>query len=166
MTAVYAPGYHAPETMSLGYQGSIYDELIIDNFAGGGGASTGIEWAVGRPVDIAINHDPAALAMHKANHPWTKHFCESVWEIDPRAVTAGRPVGLAWFSPDCTHHSKARGGKPREKKIRGLAWVVLRWAATVRPRVIQAMGSTARGWTARPKSCQSDCTGKLRSASA
>jgi len=111
-------------------------EIIVDNFAGGGGASTGIEMATGRSVDIAINHDPAAIAMHRANHPETEHYCESVWDIDPREVTRGRPVGLCWLSPDCTHFSKAKGGKPREKKIRGLAWVALRWAATVRPRVI------------------------------
>lgn len=111
-------------------------ELIIDNFAGGGGASTGIEAAFGRPVDIAINHDPEAIAMHAANHPETQHFCESVWEIDPRVVTKGRPVGLVWLSPDCKHFSKAKGGKPVEKKIRGLAWVALRWAAVARPRVI------------------------------
>jgi DNA (cytosine-5)-methyltransferase 1 len=111
-------------------------ELIVDNFAGGGGASTGIELAIGRSVDIAINHDPVAIAMHKANHPETKHYCESVWDVNPRKVTAGRPVALCWFSPDCTHFSKAKGGKPRDKTIRGLAWVALRWAATVRPRVI------------------------------
>lgn len=114
----------------------IHGELIIDNFAGGGGASTGIELALGRRVDIAINHDPEAVAMHTANHPETKHYCESVWEIDPREVTQGRPVGLVWLSPDCKHFSKAKGGKPVEKKIRGLAWVALRWAATVKPRVI------------------------------
>ena len=114
----------------------IHSELIIDNFAGGGGASTGIELALGRRVDIAINHDPEAVAMHTANHPETKHYCESVWEIDPREVTQGRPVGLVWLSPDCKHFSKAKGGKPVEKKIRGLAWVALRWAAVARPRVI------------------------------
>jgi DNA (cytosine-5)-methyltransferase 1 len=114
----------------------IHGELIIDNFAGGGGASTGIELALGRRVDIAINHDPEAVAMHSANHPETKHYCESVWEIDPREVTQGRPVGLVWLSPDCKHFSKAKGGKPVEKKIRGLAWVALRWAAVARPRVI------------------------------
>ena len=113
-----------------------FEELVIDNFAGGGGASTGIEAALGRPIDFAINHDPGAVAMHEVNHPHTKHFCESVWDINPREVCAGRPVGLAWFSPDCKHFSKAKGKKPVEKKIRGLAWVVLRWAATVRPRVI------------------------------
>lgn len=118
--------------MPLNFSG----EIIIDNFAGGGGASTGIEAALGRAVDIAINHDAGAIAMHEVNHPHTKHFCESVWDIDPVKVCAGRPVGLAWFSPDCKHFSKAKGGKPVEKKIRGLAWVVLRWAATVRPRVI------------------------------
>ncbi len=115
---------------------SILNELIIDNFAGGGGASTGIEAAIGRHVDVAINHDPAAIAMHKVNHPHTKHYCESVWEVDPREVANGRPVGLAWFSPDCKHFSKAKGGKPVEKNIRGLAWVAVRWAATVKPRVI------------------------------
>jgi len=114
----------------------IHGELIIDNFAGGGGASTGIELALGRRVDIAINHDPEAVAMHTANHPETKHYCESVWEIDPREVTQGRPVGLVWLSPDCKHFSKAKGGKPVEKKIRGLAWVALRWAAVAKPRVI------------------------------
>ncbi|HML83147.1 MAG TPA: DNA cytosine methyltransferase [Thiomonas arsenitoxydans] len=111
-------------------------ELIIDNFAGGGGASCGIERALGRHVDIAINHDPEAVAMHTLNHPQTEHHCESVWDIDPLAVTQGRPVGLAWFSPDCKHFSKAKGGKPRDKRIRGLAWVAVRWAALVRPRVI------------------------------
>lgn len=110
--------------------------LVIDNFAGGGGASTGIETALGRPVDIAINHDPEAIAMHEINHPHTKHYCESVWEVDPREITQGRPVDLAWFSPDCKHFSKAKGGKPVKKEIRGLAWVAIRYAATVRPRVI------------------------------
>ncbi|WP_336982435.1 DNA cytosine methyltransferase [Acinetobacter modestus] len=111
-------------------------ELIIDNFAGGGGTSTGLEQAFGRPVDIAINHDPKALAMHRANHPETKHYCESVWDIDPIEVTGNQPVGLVWLSPDCKHFSKAKGGKPVEKKIRGLAWVALRWAAKTRPRII------------------------------
>lgn len=111
-------------------------ELIIDNFAGGGGASTGIEMAVGRSVDIAINHDPDAIAMHRANHPTTKHYCENVWDVDPVEACAGKPVGLAWFSPDCTHFSRAKGGKPVDKNIRGLAWVTLRWAYAVRPRVI------------------------------
>ncbi|WP_020675298.1 DNA cytosine methyltransferase [Geopsychrobacter electrodiphilus] len=113
-----------------------FDDLVVDNFAGGGGASTGIEAALGRPVDIAINHDPDAIAMHAINHPLTHHFCESVWDIDPVKVCGGRPVGLAWFSPDCKHFSKAKGGKPVEKKIRGLAWVVIRWAKKVKPRVI------------------------------
>ena len=112
------------------------DALIVDNFAGGGGASTGIERAIGRPVDIAINHDPEAVAMHAANHPQTLHLCESVWDVNPRELCAGRPVGLAWFSPDCKHFSKAKGGKPVEKRIRGLAWVAVRWAATVKPRII------------------------------
>ena len=111
-------------------------EIIIDNFAGGGGASTGIEMAIGRSVDIAINHDPNAVAMHSTNHPDTLHYCESVYDIDPRTATAGRPVGLAWFSPDCRHFSKAKGSKPVEKSIRGLAWIVIRWALAVRPRVM------------------------------
>lgn len=111
-------------------------ELIIDNFAGGGGTSTGLEWGFGRPVDVAINHDPKALAMHRANHPDTKHYCESVWDVNPLEVTKGAPVGLVWLSPDCKHFSKAKGGKPVEKKIRGLAWVALRWADLTRPRVI------------------------------
>jgi DNA (cytosine-5)-methyltransferase 1 len=111
-------------------------ELIIDNFAGGGGTSTGLEAAFGRPVDIAINHDPEALAMHAMNHPHTKHLCESVWDVDPIKVTNNQPVGLVWLSPDCKHFSKAKGGKPVEKKIRGLAWVTLRWAAKCKPHVI------------------------------
>lgn len=111
-------------------------EIIVDNFAGGGGASTGIELATGRSVDIAINHDPAAIAMHEVNHPDTEHYCESVWEVNPVEAVKGRPVGLAWFSPDCKHFSKAKGGKPVAKEIRGLAWVTVRWAATVKPRVI------------------------------
>jgi DNA (cytosine-5)-methyltransferase 1 len=111
-------------------------ELVVDNFAGGGGASTGIEEAIGRPVDIAINHSPEAIAMHKANHPRTRHYCENIWEVDPVEACGGRAVGLAWFSPDCTHHSRAKGGKPRKKSIRALAWVVIRWAKKVRPRVI------------------------------
>lgn len=114
----------------------IYGELVIDNFAGGGGASTGIELATGYSVDIAINHDPEAIKMHKANHPNTKHYCENVWAVAPVKACNGNPVGLAWFSPDCKHFSKAKGGKPKDKNIRGLAWVALRWAGLVRPRVI------------------------------
>ncbi|PRD13176.1 DNA cytosine methyltransferase [Pantoea coffeiphila] len=111
-------------------------EIIVDNFAGGGGASTGIEMATGRSVDIAINHDPNAIAMHTTNHPDTLHYCESVFDIDPVAATAGAPVGLAWFSPDCRHFSKAKGSTPVKKEIRGLAWIVLRWALATRPRVM------------------------------
>ncbi len=114
----------------------IHGELIVDNFAGGGGASTGIEMATGYSVDIAINHDPEAIKMHKANHPNTKHYCENVWAVDPVKVCNGHPVALAWFSPDCKHFSKAKGGKPKDKFIRGLAWVACRWAGLVRPRVI------------------------------
>ncbi len=114
----------------------IQGELVVDNFAGGGGASTGIEMATGISVDIAINHDPEAIRMHKVNHPGTKHYCESVWDVDPVQVCNGHPVALAWFSPDCKHFSKAKGEKPKDKNIRGLAWVALRWAGKVRPRVI------------------------------
>ena len=114
----------------------IFDEIIVDNFAGGGGASTGIELAAGRPVAIAINHDPAAILLHKTNHPYTEHLQASVWDVDPAEVCRGRPVGLAWFSPDCKHFSKAKGAALRDRNIRGLAWIVLRWAGTVRPRVI------------------------------
>ncbi|WP_323112583.1 DNA cytosine methyltransferase [Klebsiella quasipneumoniae] len=111
-------------------------EIIVDNFAGGGGASTGIELAIGRSVDIAINHDPNAVAMHTTNHPDTLHYCESVYEVRPKVATAGCPVALAWFSPDCRHFSKAKGAKPVEKAIRGLAWVTLRWGLDVDPRVM------------------------------
>lgn len=112
------------------------NEIIVDNFAGGGGASTGIEMALGRSVDIAINHDPDAIDMHRLNHPNTKHYCESVWDVDPIDACAGRPVGLAWFSPDCKHFSKAKGNRPVDKSIRGLAWVAVRWAALVKPRML------------------------------
>jgi DNA (cytosine-5)-methyltransferase 1 len=110
--------------------------LVVDNFAGGGGASTGIEAALGRPVDIAINHSPEAIAMHAANHPHTRHFCENILEVDPREACGGRPVDVAWFSPDCKHFSRAKGATPRDSGVRGLAWVVIRWAKTVRPAVI------------------------------
>ena len=111
-------------------------ELIVDLFAGGGGASTGIELALGRHVDIAVNHDPEAVSLHQANHPQTRHYVSDVFEVDPRAVCGDQPVGLLWASPDCKHFSKAKGGKPVSKKIRGLAWVVVKWAKVVRPRVI------------------------------
>lgn len=117
-------------------QTNIFDEIIVDNFAGGGGASTGIELATGRPIAIAINHDPNAILMHETNHPYTVHLQTSVWDVDPVEVCAGRPVGLAWFSPDCKHFSKAKGSALVDRNIRGLAWIVLRWAGTVRPRVI------------------------------
>lgn len=137
-------------------------ELIVDSFAGGGGASTGIELATGRPVDIAINHDPDAILMHKTNHPRTEHIQASVWDVDPVEVCAGRPVGLLWASPDCKHFSKAKGGKPVDKNIRGLAWIVLRWAGTVRPRVIilenveefQTWGPVRRGRPVKSKAGQ------------
>jgi len=104
---------------------------IVDNFAGGGDASTGIEMALGRCVDVAINHDAEAIQMLSMNHPQTRHYCESVWDVEPLDVTQGRPVGLGWFSPDCKHFSKAKSGKPREKHIRGLAWIVLRWVESI-----------------------------------
>jgi DNA (cytosine-5)-methyltransferase 1 len=111
-------------------------ELVVDSFAGGGGASEGIRRALGRGPDIAINHDPEAVALHAANHPDTRHYVENVWKVDPIEATAGQPVGLMWLSPDCKHFSKAKGGKPVNKKVRGLAWVATRWAADVKPRVI------------------------------
>ena len=137
-------------------------ELIVDSFAGGGGASTGIELATRRPVDIAIDHDPDAILMHKTNHPHTEHIQASVWDVDPVEVCAGRPVGLLWASPDCKHFSKAKGGKPVDKHIRGLAWIVLRWAGTVRPRVIilenveefQTWGPVRRGRPVKSKAGQ------------
>lgn len=110
--------------------------IVVDNFAGGGGASSGLEMALGRSVDIAINHDPEAIRMHKTNHPNTKHFCENVWDVDPLEVCEGKEVDVAWFSPDCKHFSRAKGKVPANKNIRGLAWVALRWAGLVRPKVI------------------------------
>ena len=147
--------------MSRG-QINLLDEIIVDNFAGGGGASTGIELATGRVVDIAVNHDPDAILMHRTNHPHTMHYQASVWDVDPVEVCRGRPVGLAWFSPDCKHFSKAKGGKPVDKNIRGLAWIVLRWAGTVRPRVIilenveefQTWGPVRRGRPVKSKTGQ------------
>jgi len=111
-------------------------EMIIDSFAGGGGTSTGIEMALGRSPDIAINHDATALAMHRVNHPHSLHLTEDIWAVDPREAVGDRAVGLLWASPDCKHFSKAKGGKPVEKSIRSLAWVVVHWANTVAPRVI------------------------------
>jgi len=112
------------------------NELTVDLFAGGGGASTGIEAALQRPIDIAINHDPDAIRMHKANHPETKHYLEDIWEVDPKEACGGRPVGLLWLSPSCTNFSRAKGGKPLDNQLRSLAWVGIRWAEEVRPRVI------------------------------
>lgn len=114
----------------------IRDEIIVDSFAGGGGASTGIEHALGRPVDVAINHNAEAIAMHAINHPGTTHYIESVFKVDPESITGNQPVGLLWASPDCTHFSKAKGDAPRSPRVRGLAWVVIRWARRVKPRVI------------------------------
>lgn len=139
---------------------NFFDEIIVDNFAGGGGASTGIELATGRPVTIAINHDPAAILMHQTNHPYTKHLQASVWDVNPQEVCEGRPVKLAWFSPDCKHFSKAKGAALVDRNIRGLAWIVLRWAGTVRPSVIilenveefQTWGPVRKGKPVKSKS--------------
>ena len=141
---------------------NFFDEIIVDNFAGGGGASTGIELAFGRPVAIAINHDPDAILLHKTNHPYTTHLQASVWDVDPVEVCGGRPVGLAWFSPDCKHFSKAKGAALVDRKIRGLAWIALRWAAKVRPRVImlenveefQSWGPVRKGKPVKKKAGQ------------
>lgn len=117
-------------------QVGLFDDIYIDSFAGGGGASTGIELAIGRPVDIAINHDESAIMMHQRNHPFTEHYREDIWQVDPKTVVRGRHVRLAWFSPDCKHFSRAKGSALVSRNIRGLAWVVLRWASQVRPDVI------------------------------
>ena len=145
-----------------GIQLSPAEEIIVDNFAGGGGASTGMELATGRIVKIAINHDPDAILMHKTNHPHTKHLQASVWDVDPVKECGGCPVGLAWFSPDCKHFSKAKGAALVDRNIRGLAWIVLRWAGTVRPRVIilenveefQTWGPVRRGKPVKKKAGQ------------
>lgn len=147
--------------MSWG-QTNLLDEIIVDNFAGGGGASTGMELATGRIVKIAINHDPDAILMHKTNHPHTRHLQASVWDVDPVKECGGCPVGLAWFSPDCKHFSKAKGAALVDRNIRGLAWIVLRWAGTVRPRVIilenveefQTWGPVRRGKPIKKKAGQ------------
>lgn len=135
--------------MMLRTQETLDGEIIVDSFAGGGGASTGIELALGRIVNAAINHDPAAIRMHEANHPYTEHYQASVWDVDPEAVCRGRPVALAWFSPDCKHFSKAKGAALVDRRIRGLAWIALRWAAKVRPRVIILENVMARAGGSR-----------------
>lgn len=138
------------------------DELVVDNFAGGGGASTGIAAAIGRAPDLAINHDAEAIAMHAANHPETEHRITSVWEVDPIEACKGKPVAIAWFSPDCKHHSKAKGGKPREQKIRGLAWVAVRWARKVKPRVIALENvEEFQDWGPLHKDHSNGCQGKV-----
>lgn len=115
---------------------SLDDEIVVDLFAGGGGASTGLELGLQRPVNVAVNHSPVAIAVHEANHPAARHYTSDVYEVDPLIATQGSKVGWLHASPDCTHHSQARGGQPRDRKIRALSWVVLKWAGTVRPRVI------------------------------
>lgn len=112
------------------------DGLIIDLFAGGGGASVGIEMALGREVDIAINHDPQAILMHKTNHPNTLHLTEDVFKVDLKKIVGNRHVALMWASPDCTSHSKAKGGRPRSKGLRILPWAVFKHARVIKPDVI------------------------------
>lgn len=134
-------------------------ELIVDSFAGGGGASLGISWALGRCPDIAINHDAEAIALHAANHPLTKHYCEDVWHVDPLEATKGQPVGLMWLSPDCKHFSKAKGGKPVSKKIRGLAWIAVRWAKAVKPRILVLENvEEFQSWGPVDRATQRPCT--------
>lgn len=118
------------------YQYKFHEEIIIDAFCGGGGASTGIETALGRIVDIAINHDPDAISMHERNHPFTEHYQEDIFAIDIEKAVRGRDVALLWASPACTHFSRARGGEPVTKQMRSQAWVVLKWASKIKPRVI------------------------------
>src|SRR3990167_7882786 len=135
----------------------IIDGLIIDLFAGGGGASTGIEAALGRPVDYEINHDPIALAVHKANHPNTVHDEADIWAVDPAKATGGRRVAILWASPDCTHFSVAKGGKPRQKKIRSLAWAAVQWAKATNPAVIFLENVTEfQGWGPLRKNSRPD----------
>lgn len=121
--------------------------LVIDLFAGGGGASTGLEAALGRDVDIAINHDATAMDVHKANHPRTRHLEANIWDVKPLEATLGLPVDILWASPDCTHFSVAKGGKPRQKNIRSLAWSVVKWAEAVSPKIIFLENvAEFRGW--------------------
>ncbi len=124
------------QTSIPGIGGVLVGELIVDLFAGGGGASAGIEAALGRSPDIAINHDPQAVQMHEVNHPATKHYCESVYDVHPHAATGGQAVGLLWLSPDCRHFSSAKGSAPVSPAVRGLAWIGLRWVKYARPRVV------------------------------
>jgi DNA (cytosine-5)-methyltransferase 1 len=124
-------------TQAMASYRNLFEPLVVDLFSGGGGASVGIERAIGRPVDIAIDHNAEALAMHEVNHPGTTHLRANLWEVDPLIATEGRPVSDLWASPDCTHHSKARGCKPIKKRIRSLAWVIIRWAREVGPTRIR-----------------------------
>jgi DNA (cytosine-5)-methyltransferase 1 len=126
------PGPHRPTARCRSTSG----EIFVDCFAGAGGASLGIEKALGRAVDAAVNHSALMVRLHELNHPDTRHYVTDIWHVDPLEVAGGRPVGGAWFSPDCTHFSRARGGRPVKKRIRCLAWTVARWAKAVRPRVI------------------------------
>ena len=139
---------------------NLSDEITVDGFCGGGGWSTGFEFAIGRPVDIGINHDKYAIAMHKKNHPFTEHYNENIFEVDPYKATKGRPVGWAHFSPDCTHFSRAKGGTPVKKSIRGLAWVVTKWAGTVHPRII-SMENVPEFMTWGPLCARRDKNGRI-----
>ena len=125
------PFIHGQPSMGLPFQ----KELVVDLFAGGGGASTGIARAYREP-DVAVNHNPIALAVHRANHPKTAHYVADVYEVDPREATGGQPVAIIWASPDCRHHSKAKGGAPRDRGVRGLAWVVIRWLFVTKSRLL------------------------------
>lgn len=136
MTSLKKPApldFHTQYGLALNAQD---EEINVDLFAGGGGASTGIEMGLGRPVHIAINHNPAAISMHQANHPGALHLQTDVWTVDPVEVLAGRHIGWFHASPDCTHHSQAAGGQPRKKEIRDLSWVVVKWAGIAKPRII------------------------------
>jgi DNA (cytosine-5)-methyltransferase 1 len=112
------------------------DEILVDFFAGGGGASSGLEMGLGRPVNVAKNHSPQAISMHTVNHPGTKHFTTDVFDGDPDTECGGKAVGWFHMSPDCTHHSQAAGGQPRKREIRNLSWIGIKWAGMKRPRVI------------------------------
>ncbi len=149
------------QTQIPGIGGVLVGELIVDLFAGGGGASAGIEAALGRSPDIAINHDPHAVRMHEANHPATKHYCESVYDVDPRTATGGQAVGLLWLSPDCRHFSSAKGSAPVSESVRALAWIGLRWVKHARPRVVCLENVPEfQTWGPLHRTHSEGCTGK------
>jgi len=135
MTAFQKPPFDFKTQYALGFNPQD-DEIVVDFFCGGGGAGTGLEMGLGRKVDVAKNHSPAAISMHTVNHPGTKHFTTDVFEGDPDTECGGRAVGWFHMSPDCTHHSQAAGGQPRKREIRNLSWIGLKWGGKKRPRVI------------------------------